>query len=1305
MSESAGLPVSHIGHQVSGAVITTGSANVFVGSTAVGLADRPSACSPTISRPVNPILGSKLLPAETDFALPAPVPFVFSRGYLSSDGRIGSLGQGWSLPGEGLGLELDTNTTTLIDAQGRRIAFPALAPGASYYSGSEQLWIRRGGTAPEQIFEPWGRRWNGVPESVQRHEGSVVLLAGQGFVHLHREPGGCWQVQATFDRNGYRTELVWGRDGLLSSVCDSARRSYALIYQRLFEPSELDPGVRLVGVVLANPAGPIPADFDPTHPDNDWLVRYEFTAEGDLSRVRNRVGHVVRSFTWQNHLMTGHAQPGGVDMRYEWDRHDPSGKVLRQIETDGLTHTYHYRDDHTEVTDNLGRSQRYEFAGEGGLRRWTAHVRTDGSRVEYEYDLFGRLVAEKDALERVSRRYLDGKGRLRETRSPGGAMQRHTIDAETGWALALEDAERRRWTFTRDERGNLICLRDPLGGETLYEYDNPQLPDRPTRIIDPKGGAKTLTWNHYGQLATYTDCSGHTTRLDYDREGRLIASCDPLDQQTARYYDRLGRLTGLRLPDASGEQYAYDHLGRLVSITDAQGKTTRLAWDRAGRLTQRVDPAGLSQTCDYDLAGRLSVLTNENRAQTRFTYDAVDRLIEEQGFDGRRQRYVYNAAGELTERHEADGRITRYDYNRDGRLLARHLPATDRVPAFSETFRWSVGGQLTGIQTPTSELLFAYDKTGLLSLETQRHTDGWNYRLVHRYDELGNRQTSQYGDAPKVHWLTYGPGHLHGVLVDGLELAFERDALHREIGRDARLNGNAELLFSHTRRYDDLGRLRDSHLTPLSGDPWQRRYDYDPRGQLTAIADNLLPSIVYRYDDSGRLISSQHDEAPRHYRFDPAGNRLARNPSAAPPPVNDWAQLVQANLNNPNFDLLGDGQGFALSPHGSWPTNRITELDGTTYHYDPAGNLIERKTADGQMLTLAYDGAHRLAYLRRHDPDGQTLEAHYQYDGLSRRILKQLNQNGEQTTTWYGWDGDRECAEATDQRLRTTVHEPGSFVPLLRLEQQRQTVDPLAAQLHYMLAKEGIPLPDEHRPAVKDLSLACFHTDHLGTPLRLTGEHGQTLWQGQADDWGGVGNEEGETDQPIRFQGQYRDEESGLYYNRYRYYAPELGRYVTQDPIGLKGGVNTYLYSETNPINLFDARGLETCILVSRNNVGFGNHVALFTSAKGGEIYDPSGGFGNSQGGEIISGDMRAEFSKFHEAQGDTIEMTCKKTTEEQEKRIQREQDQRPTAAGPTCSLNVSSVLVLSNAFDGIEPRLFPGDLAAEFKKAKIKNE
>ncbi|MBD3896818.1 RHS domain-containing protein, partial [Halomonas sp. ML-15] len=98
-------------------------------------------------------------------------------------------------------------------------------------------------------------------------------------------------------------------------------------------------------------------------------------------------------------------------------------------------------------------------------------------------------------------------------------------------------------------------------------------------------------------------------------------------------------------------------------------------------------------------------------------------------------------------------------------------------------------------------------------------------------------------------------------------------------------------------------------------------------------------------------------------------------------------------------------------------------------------------------------------------------------------------------------------------------------------------------------------------------------TDALGTPMQLVTAKGEALWQAQPDDWAAVTNERGTASQPIRFQGQWHDEESGLYYNRHRYYDPQQGRYISQDPIGLKGGRNLYGYV-SNPTGMVDPLGL-----------------------------------------------------------------------------------------------------------------------------------
>lgn len=1134
----SGLPVSHIGHKVAGSVIVSGSPNVFVGSTAVGKADRPSACSPATGQPVNPMLGVKILPGEVDFSLPAPIPFTFIRMYVSSNARIGSLGQGWALPAEGLGLEVSDEHTVLIDSQGRRIGFPAIAPGAAFYSGSELLWIRRGGHDADKPFEAWSPKWTGVPLSVQQHEGSVVVLRERMFLHFLRNGEGHWLLHASFDRNGYRTEFSWNASGSLSCVRDSAGRSYAFIYQQVGEPMPGDSGLRLYGIILGNPDGPLPAGLDPTQPGLDWLVTYGFNDSGDLVEVRNRMGQVTRRFEWQNHMLVAHAQPEGLEVRYEWSSYDPTGKVIRQIELDGLTRDYHYESNHTEVLDNLGRRERYLFEGEGAERQWVAHERADGSRIEFTYDAYGRLATIKDPLQRVLQARFNGEGMRAELEEPGKTGTRYFLDDENGFITGMRNPDGHEWQMLRDERGNTISLIDPLGAQTQQAYQDPRLPDRPTRITDAKGGTRQLAWNRFGALERYTDCSGHTTTCEYDSNGWLIARTGPLGQTTRYLRDNVGRITRRVSADGTQIDYLHDHLGRVRQV-NAANQQVNLTWDRFSRLTSVTNPNGGIQQYAYDLAGRLIALHNENGAQIRFAYDEVNRLIQQQDLDGRVRQFRYDAGSQLLEERDDEGRLIRFEYDIQGRLLHRHLPATEHTEAFSETYAWSRGGRLLGVKCQDSEVRFTYDAAGRIIHELQTLGEQWVYSVEHQLDPLGNRESSRFGDAPRVNWLLYGSGHLHGVVVDAIELAFERDASHREIHRDARRRADGSVLFSEARQYDLADRLIECNLQTSGGVCWQRRYGYDEAHNLVSIHNNGAASIEYRYDLGGRLIESQHDEPPRYYHFDPAGNR-----------VDNSSQ--------------------------SCPDNRIARLNGHQFRYDRVGNLIERIEPDGTLMTMNYDGANRLVHLQRNEPGGQTLEVRYHYDGLSRRIAKDVCRDGQWQRTYYGWDNHRQCAEVQADRLRTTVHEPIGFTPLLRMEQAREQESVEVLEIRRQLGSEGQALPDAMRPSAEDLRLAFFHTDHLGTPLRLSDTYGNLLWSGEPNDWAAIEEEQGSTDQPIRFQGQYLDAESGLHYNRFRYYDPQAGRYLTQDPLGLLAGMNTYRYTELptlgiDPLGLFDS--------------------------------------------------------------------------------------------------------------------------------------
>ncbi len=114
--------------------------------------------------------------------------------------------------------------------------------------------------------------------------------------------------------------------------------------------------------------------------------------------------------------------------------------------------------------------------------------------------------------------------------------------------------------------------------------------------------------------------------------------------------------------------------------------------------------------------------------------------------------------------------------------------------------------------------------------------------------------------------------------------------------------------------------------------------------------------------------------------------------------------------------------------------------------------------------------------------------------------------------------------------------------------------------------------------------LYYLHNDHLSTPRAVSDEGQQVIWRWISDPFGnGLPEEDPDGDGQrftldLRFPGQYFDGETGLHYNYFRYYDPSTGRYITSDPIGLGGGLNTYIYAENNPVIFSDPLGLKTLV-------------------------------------------------------------------------------------------------------------------------------
>ncbi|SMC29050.1 YD repeat-containing protein [Andreprevotia lacus DSM 23236] len=583
----------------------------------------------------------------------------------------------------------------------------------------------------------------------------------------------------------------------------------------------------------------------------------------------------------------------------------------------------------TTVTDALGKQTQhyydilgytYRIVHPDGGEEWlyrdnnknvVQHLHPDGNSDFYRYDERSNL--------------------LQHTR-PDGTTVHFAWDDDDN-LTGIRDPEGNHWLRAYDEQGNVTEETDPLGHKTAYQYN---AYGQPVEITDAKGGSKLLSYTAQGQLASYTDCSGKTSSWQYDERGRLSKDVNAAGETTQYHYAN-GQLAAITHPDGAQSRFEYDAEGRLLNHTDPLGQTTRYSYTLAGLVNQRIDAAGQRLGYAWDALGRLVGLTNENGSQWRFNYDPVGRLLDETGFDNRRTQYHYDEGSGVLAHIDDNGIRTSLQFDAMGRLTERAAgPLTELdsegVPrnAQREGFAYSAKGQLIYADNAASKLQWFYDETGNLTTEHQHYIlNGQSVSAVwqHEYDPLGNRIATVRPDGHRLDWLTYGSGHIHGLLLDQQEqLGFERDDLHREIKRQL----GSQLV--HTQQYDPAGRLKAQLLAHTeaasqtrSGPLVQRLYQYDQAGQLTGIADSRRGSLSYRYDPVGRLLEANSALGKESFAFDPAGN------------------LLDAKTQDTRSFQQDTSQFTSRMTGGSKLLDKLLrDYAGVHYHYDNRGNLSTR---------------------------------------------------------------------------------------------------------------------------------------------------------------------------------------------------------------------------------------------------------------------------------------------------------------------------------------------------------------------------
>ncbi|HGY4946282.1 TPA: RHS repeat-associated core domain-containing protein, partial [Escherichia coli] len=592
----------------------------------------------------------------------------------------------------------------------------------------------------------------------------------------------------------------------------------------------------------------------------------------------------------------------------------------------------------------------------------------------------------------------------------------------------------------------------------------------------------------------------------------------------------------------------------------------------------------------------------------------------------------YDEADRLTHRTVKGETAERWRYDERGWLTdISHISEGHRVAVH---YRYDEKGRLTGerqtVHHPQTEALL------------------WQHETRHAYNAQGLANRCIPDSLPAVEWLTYGSGYLAGMKLGDTPLVdFTRDRLHRETLRSF---GRYELTTAYTpagqlqrQHLNSLLSDRDytwndnGELIRISSPRQTRSYSYSTTGRLTSVhttAANLDIRIPYATDPAGNRLPDPELHPDSTLSMWP-DNRIARDAHYLYR-YDRYGRLTEKT------DLIPEGVNrIARDAHYLYRYDRYGRLTEKT-DLIPEGGI---RTDDERTHRYHYDSQHRLVHYTRTQYAEPLVESRYLYDPLGRRVAKRVWRRERDLTgwmslsrkpqvTWYGWDGDRLTTIQNDRSRIQTIYQPGSFTPLIRVEtatgeqaktQRRSLADtlqqsggedggsvvfpPVLVQMLDRLESEILAdrVSEESRRWLASCGLTVeqmqnqmdpvytparkihlYHCDHRGLPLALVSTEGATEWCAEYDEWGNLLNEENphQLQQLIRLPGQQYDEESGLYYNRHRYYDPLQGRYITQDPIGLKGGWNFYQYP-LNPVQYIDSMGLASKY-GHLNNGGYG---------------------------------------------------------------------------------------------------------------------
>lgn len=994
------------------------------------------------------------------------------------------------------------------------------------------------GAGSALLFEP-----PAAGDSMLGPEGWRIVREAWGFA---LENDGIWWLFSFYDEASRRY--------LLTAIEDRNKNRIALTYEdgRL---AEIVDAVGRVVRVGSTREGRIAAfEVKTAAHQGRWikLAAFSYDEEGNLLAASDAEGHTT-AYTYDgDHLLTSYTAPDRPTFHFLFDDQRrcvqtwgayPDGSVPglaadvpqfladRRTPARGFNHAKieYFPDGYREVVDSV--RIRRVFSDERGL----AEKSVSGGHVTTRtFDENGFLASHTDALLATTYFQRDARGRLVGITDALGNATILERDDE-GQLIAVHDALGTILRARYDGRGNVVELAKARGETTTRKYD---ARGNVIEQVQPNGGRFEYERDAHGNIVKATEPSGAVWRYAFDFLGRCTAQTDPRGAETRFAYDNKGRLIAAYFPNGGSERLRYNGVDELVELAEPDGQVWRAEY-LVRRMIKVTHPGGQAIHYKYDREGALVEIHNEKGEVRRHSVNDAGVVTEVVSFDGRREELKLDAMNRVIRHRNGQGELTEIKRDLLGRIVEMLYP-----DGSAEVFEYDARGRLVRAKSAAGEFLFELDEAGQLLRETHA-VGGESISVEHAYDVMRLR-TSVRSSLGAEHAVKRDVGGkpVESLLNSTERIGFAFDAVGRELrrafGRGGAIVSDYGLEGGVTRR-----RAIEPAAGPLvgAGEPdWvgpvadgstvAKAFEYSRNAEnVVRRWDKGLGTRVFEYDAREQLVGVALDgRRTEGYRYDPAGN------------------------------VEESGVGRVYGPGGA-----LERRGHASYSWDAAGRLIEKTelAPDGteHRTLFEWNGQGYLAGVRL--PDGSSVA--FSYDPFARRLEKNVfrpSPDGELallSSTRYVWDKDR-----IFQEIRRAADEAG---------------DPLVEETTYVYEESlGTPLAQRtdvvQKGARTEGEWRFYVNDPIGTPEELVTGAGQVVAEMRRTAWGKTETAPaGEPGTRLRFKGQLEDPETGLHYNRYRYYDPEAGRYISPDPAGNLPDPNEYRYS-LNPIGWVDPLGL-----------------------------------------------------------------------------------------------------------------------------------